>query len=141
MIGSKLYQRKERLYLLLGLYGILAVLGISYSLMVAMRNQDPSAGAGFMIVFGAGMCLATYIRSRKPVVVVEEERLELNQTNRPEHVRYKDITNMEQGKAEQIVLSVRDGHTPRKIIIYGKYLEKKEAEQLWVFLKKKEWKR
>ena len=140
MIGSKLYQKKERLYLLLGLYGILAVLGLSYSIMVAMRNQDPSAGAGFMIVFGAGMCIATYIRSRKPVVIVQEERLELNQTNRPEHVRYKDITNVEQRGKEQIVLSVRDGHTPRKVIIYGTYLEKKEAEQLWVFLKKKEWK-
>jgi len=140
MIGSKLYQKKERLYLFLALYGFLAVLGVIYSLMMAIRNQDPSAGAGFMIVFGAGMCVATYIRSRKPVVVVQEERLELNQTNRPEYVRYKDITGVEQGTAGRIVLKVRDGHTPRKVVIYGTYLEKHEAEQLAIFLKKKEWK-
>lgn len=141
MIGSKLYQKKKRLYLLIGLYGGLAVLGMAYSLLVAMRNQDPSTGAGFMIVFGVGMCIMTYIRGRKPVVVVEAERLELNQTNRPEHVRYKDITNVEQRGKGQIVISVRDGHTPRKVIIYGQYMENKDAEQLAVFLKKKGWKR
>jgi len=140
MIGSKLYQKKERYYLFLVLYGVLALLGAAYSIMLVSRNQDPSAGVGFMLVFGVGMCIATYIRSRKPVVVVEAERLELNQTNRPEHVRYKDITNVEQRGKGQIVLSVRDGHTPRKVIIYGQYMENKEAEQLAVFLKKKGWK-
>lgn len=140
MIGSKLYQKKERLYLFLALYGILAILGVIFSLMMAIRNQDPSAGAGFMIVFGAGMCAATYIRSRKPVVVVQEEQLELNQTNKPEYVRYKDITSVEQRGTGQIVLKVRDGHTPRMVIIYSKYLETQEAERLAVFLKKKGWK-
>jgi hypothetical protein len=141
MIGSKLYQKKERFYLFLVLYGVLAVLGIIYSLMMAIRNQDPSAGAGFMIVFGAGMCIRTFLKGRKPVVVVQEERLELNQTNRPEYVRYKDITSVEQRGTGQIVLKVRDGHTPRAVIIYGQYMEKKDAEQLAVFLKKKRWKR
>ena len=46
---------------------------------------------------------------------------------------------MEQDKAGQIVLRVRDGHTPRKAIMYGKYPEKHQAEQLAVFLEKKEW--
>jgi hypothetical protein len=141
MIGSILYQKKERLYLLLALYGILALLGAAYSVVMVMRNQDPSAGAGFMIVFGVGMCIQTYLKSRKPFVVVQEERLELNQTNKPEYVRYKDITSVEQDAAGQIVLKVRDGHTPRKIIIYGKYLGKKDGEQLAAFLSKKGWKR
>ncbi|MHB8843760.1 MAG: hypothetical protein ACYC7L_03350, partial [Nitrospirota bacterium] len=94
-----------------------------------------------MIVFGVGMCIQTYLRSRKPFVIVQEERLELNQTNHPEHVRYKDITGVEQRKAGQIVLKVRDGHTPRRVIIYSNYLEKKEADQLAAFLEKKGWRR
>ncbi|NTV53943.1 MAG: hypothetical protein HGA73_00630 [Syntrophaceae bacterium] len=141
MIGTKLYQKKERLYLFLALYGILAMLGTAYSIVMVTRGQDPSGAAGFMIVFGAGMCIRTYVRGRKPVVEVLEERLELNKTNRTEYIRYMDITSVERRDAGQIVLKVRDGHTPRKVIIYGKYLEKKDAEQLAAFLGKKGWKR
>ena len=141
MIGSKLYQKKERLYLFLALYAILALLGVVYSIVIIMRNQAIPGAAGFMIVFGAGMCIQTYLKGRKPIVIVEEERLELNQTNRPEYVRYKDITGVEQREGGQVVLKIRDGHTPRKVIIYGKYLEKKDAELLATFLSKKGWKR
>jgi len=140
MIGAKLYQKKERYYLFLVLYGVLALLGAAYSIVLVSRNQDPSAAAGFMFVFGTGMCVRTILKGRKPVVIVQEEQLELNQTNRPEHIRYKDITSVEQREKGQIVLKVRDGHTPRAVIIYGQYLEKKETEQLAVFLKKKGWK-
>lgn len=141
MIGAQLYQKKERLYLFLVLYGVLALLGAAYSIVLISRNQDPSAAAGFMFVFGAGMCIRTILKGRKPLVVVQEERLELNQTNRPEYVRYKDITSVEQRGTGQIVVKVRDGHTPRMVIIYGQYLEKKDAEQLAMFLQKKGWKR
>ena len=141
MIGSMLYQRKERLYLLMALYGVLALLGAAYGAVQVVRSQDPSAGAGFMVVFGLGMCIQTYLKGRKPVVVIEDERLELNQTNKPEYVRYKDIASVEERTGGQIILKVRDGHTPRKVIIYGKYLDKKEAEQLAEFLLKKRWKR
>ena len=140
MIGAQLYQKKERYYLFLVLYGVLALLGAAYSIVLVSRNQDPSAAAGFMFVFGTGMCVRTILKGRKPVVIVQEEQLELNQTNRPEYIRYKDITNVEQREKGQIVLKVRDGHTPRAVIIYGQYLEKKETEQLVVFLKKKGWK-
>lgn len=141
MIGTKMYQKKERTYLFLGLYGILALLGIIYSIVMITRGRELSSAAGFMIVFGIGMCIQTYLKSRKPFVALQEERLELNQTNRPEYVRYKDITGVEQRKAGQIVLKVRDGHTPRMVIIYSKYLETKEADQLAAFLEKKGWKR
>jgi hypothetical protein len=141
MIGMKFYQKKERTYLFLALYGILALLGIAFSAVVISRGQNPPAAAGFMFVFGLGMCIQTYLRSRKPFVVIQEERLELNQTNKPEHVRYKDITGVEQRNAGQIVLKVRDGHKPRMVIIYSKFLEKKDAEQLAEFLVKKGWKR
>ncbi len=141
MIGTKMYQKKERTYLFLGLYGILALLGIIYSIVMITRGQDLSSAAGFMIVFGIGMCIQTYLRSRKPFVALQEERIELNQTNRPEHVRYKDITGAERSKAGRIVLKVRDGHTPRMVIIYSKYLEKKDADRLAAFLEKKGWKR
>ena len=141
MIGTKMYQKKERTYLFLGLYGILALLGIIYSIVMITRDQNPPSAAGFMVVFGVGMCIQTYLKSRKPFVVVQEERIELNQTNRPEYVRYKDITGVEQRKGGQIVLKVRDGHTPRMVIIYGKFLEEKDAEQLFKFLDKKGWKR
>ena len=140
MIGAKLYQKKERYYLFLVLYGVLALLGAAYSVVLVSRNQDPSAAAGFMFVFGTGMCVRTILKGRKPVVIVQEEQLELNQTNRPEYIRYRDITSVEQREKGQIVLKVRDGHTPRAVIIYGQYLEKKETEQLAVFLKKKGWK-
>lgn len=140
MIGAKLYQKKERFYLFLVLYGVLALLGAAYSIVLMSRNQNPSAAAGFMFVFGTGMCVRTILQGRKPVVAVEEERLELNQTNKPEYIRYKDITSVEQRGAGQIVVKVRDGHTPRMVIIYSKYLESKEAEQLAIFLKKKGWK-
>ena len=141
MIGAQLYQKKERLYLFLVLYGVLALLGAAYSIVLISRNQDPSAAAGFMFVFGAGMCIRTFLKGRKPLVAVQEERLELNQTNRPEYVRYKDITSVEQRGAGQIVVKVRDGHTPRVVTIYSQYMEKKDAEQLTEFLKKKGWKR
>jgi len=141
MIGAKLYQKKERFYLFLVLYGILALLGAGYSVVLVSRNQDPSAAAGFMFVFGAGMCILTFLKNRKPVVFVQEDRLELNQTNKPEHIRYKDITNVEERGKGQIVLSVRDGHTPRKVIIYSQYMEIQDAEQLVMFLKKKGWKK
>ena len=141
MIGALLYQKKERLYLFLVLYGVLALLGAAYSIVLISRNQDPSAAAGFMFVFGAGMCIRTFLKGRKPLVVVQEDRLELNQTNRPEYVRYKDITGVEQRGKGQIVIKVRDGHTPRVVIIYGQYMEKEDAEQLAVFLKKKGWTR
>lgn len=141
MIGTKMYQKKERTYLFLALYGILALLGIIYSVVMITRGQDLSSAAGFMIVFGIGMCIQTYLKSRKPFAVLQEERIELNQTNRPEYVRYKDITGVEQRKGGQIVLKVRDGHTPRMVIIYGKFLEEKDAGQLFKFLDKKGWKR
>ena len=141
MIGTKIFQKKARVYLFLALYGMLALLGIAFSAVLIKRNQDPSAAAGFMVVFGVGMCIQTYLKSRKPVVVVQEEQLELNQTNKPEFIRYRDITSVEERHGGQIVLKVRDGHTPRKVIIYGSYLEKKDAEGLAGFLGKKEWKR
>jgi len=140
MIGAQLYQKKERIYLLLALYGILALLGSAYSVVLVSRNQDPSAAAGFMFVFGAGMCVRTILKGRKPLVAVLEDQLELNQTNRPEYVHYKDIASVEQRGTGQIVLKVRDGHTLRTVTIYGQYMEKKDAAQLEVFLKKKGWK-
>ena len=141
MIGTKLYQMKGRQYLFLALYGILAVLGIAYSIVMIARNQNPPAAAGFMIIFGAGMCIRTFLRGRKPVVSVLDEQLELNQTNRPEYIRYRDIISVEQRESGQIVLKVRDGHAPRNVVIYGQYLEKEEADQLAAFLGKKGWKR
>lgn len=140
MIGTKLYQKKERLYLFLGLYGILGLLGAAYSLVLISRGETPPGGAGFMVAFGVGMCVMTWMKGRRPVVIVEEERLELNQTNKAEQVRYKDIVGVEE-RGDRIVLKIRDGHTPRMVIIYGKYLETADAERLAAFLSKKGWKR
>ena len=141
MIGSKLYQKKQRLYLFLALYGMLALIGIAFSAAQIARNENPNGAAGFMVIFGAGMAVLTWVKGRKPLVVLHGDRLELNQTNRPEYAAYKDITGVEQNDAGQLVLKVRDGHTPRKVVIYGKYLEKQDAEQLAAFLLKKGWKR
>lgn len=141
MIGTKLYQKKQRLYLFVALYGILAVLGAAYSIVMVRRDQDPSGAAGFMVIFGAGMAILTWVKGRKPLVALHEDRLELNQTNKPEYVPYKSITGVEERASGQLALKVRDGHTPKVVIIYGKYLEEKDAEQLGKFLMKKGWKR
>jgi len=90
------------------------LLGAAYSIVLVSRNQDPSAAAGFMFVFGTGMCVRTILKGRKPVVIVQEEQLELNQTNRPEYIRYKDITNVEQREKGQIVLKVGTAIRPAR---------------------------
>lgn len=141
MIGSKLYAKRSRVYLFLALYGILSLMGIAHAVYTAKQGKPVAGGSGFMIVFGAGMAALTFLKSRKPLVVLHEERLELNQTNKAEYIRYKDIVGTEQPDAKRLVLKTRDGHATRKNIIWLSHLEKNDSDRLARFLLKKGWKR
>lgn len=78
MIGTKLYQKKSRVNLFLALYGVLTLIGVVYIVLIISRQQDVPGAVGFMVMFGAGMCIMTWLNGRKPRVVVQEEFVELN---------------------------------------------------------------
>jgi len=80
MIGTKLYQKKARVYFFLLMYGILAIAGGFFAALSLSRNQSPSGAIGFMVIFGAGMFVMTLVKSRRPQVSVYEDDLELNQS-------------------------------------------------------------
>jgi hypothetical protein len=141
MIGSKLYQKRQRVILLLSLYGILALIGIAFIVTSISRNQDPSGAAGFMVVFGVGMCIRTFLQSRRPLVVIHEEQMELNQTSRPEFIRFTDIAGVDRLDKKRLVLTVREGHANRKTTVWLNHLSPSEAEKFADFLIHKSWKR
>ncbi|MDH4162610.1 MAG: hypothetical protein OEW15_07960 [Nitrospirota bacterium] len=141
MVGSKYYEKRSRVYLFLALYGVLAGAGIVHAVYTARQGKPVAGGSGFMIVFGAGMAVRTFLKSRKPLAVLHEERLELNQTNKAEYIRYKDIVGTEQPDEKQLVVKARDGHATRKNIIWLSHFEKTDSERLAKFLTKKGWKR
>ena len=141
MIGTKLYEKKSRVYLFLALYGILAAGGALHAVWTARQGKPVPGGSGFMIVFGAGMAIRTFLKSKKPLVVVHEERLELNQTNKTESIRYKDIVGTEQPDNGRLVLITREAHATKKNIIWLSHLENDDAERFAAFMKKKGWKR
>jgi hypothetical protein len=141
MTGSKLYEKRSRVYLFLALYGILALMGIAHAVYTAKQGNPVAGGSGFMIVFGAGMAVRTFLKSKNPLVVIHDERLELNQTNKAEYIRYKDIVGTEQPDSKQLVLKTREAHTTRKNIIRLSHLEKDDADRFTAFMTKKERKR
>jgi hypothetical protein len=141
MTGSKFYQKKQRIYFFLALYGILGLIGIAFIAAAVSRSENPSGAAGFMVAFGAGMAILTWVKGKKPLVVLHSDRLELNQTNRPELINYRDIVRAEQQDAKRFVLILRDGHSNRKVTIYTQHMDKADGEKLALFLTKKGWKR
>jgi hypothetical protein len=141
MIGPKLYQKRQRILLFLSLYGVLALIGVAFIVTAIRRDENPSGAAGFMVVFGVGMCIRTFLQSRRPLVVIHEDQVELNQTSRPEYIRFKDIAGVDRPDEKRLVLTVREGHTNRKTTVWLSHLAPYDAEQFADFLKNKSWKR
>ena len=140
MIGTKLYQKRSRMNLFLALYGVLTLIGVAYIILVISRQQDVPGAAGFMVMFGAGMCIMTWLNGRKPRVVVQEEFVELNQQRKPQFIRYKGISTVTRMKDGRLVIAVRDGHDIKNVTIWLKELEDADADKLVAFLKNKGWK-
>jgi predicted MFS family arabinose efflux permease len=78
MIGTKLYRKKRWVVFILVMYGILALIGAGIAAQAIGRSENPFAGPGFMVIFGAGMFILTLVKSRKPVVIIHGDRLDLN---------------------------------------------------------------
>jgi hypothetical protein len=141
MIGSRLFARKAKIMLFLVLYGVLGTGGLGMAALFIAKGQQVPAAAGFMFVFGTGMSVLTWLKGRKPLVVVREEFLELAFQRRPEFVVYKNISNVTRTQDNRLVVSLRDGHSIRNSTIWLRELEAADAERLATFLLKKEWKR
>lgn len=141
MTGTKLFEKRIRVLLFTLLYGGLAVAGLVFIGLEILKGRPLSGPAGFMAVFGIGMTVRTVLRSRRPLVVLHTDRIEINQTNTPEHVRYKDIIAVDQPDGKQLVLKVRDGHADKKTTIRLTLLEKNDSERLAVFMTSRGWKR
>lgn len=140
MIGTKLYQKRSRVNLLLALYGVLTLIGVVYIVLVISRQQDVPGAAGFMVIFGGGMCFMTWLNGRKPRVIVREEFVELNQQRKPQYIRYKGISTVTRMKDGRLVIAVRDGHDIRNVMIWLKELEDADADKLVDFFQNKGWK-
>jgi len=140
MIGTKLYQKRSRIKLFLGLYGALMLVGATYVGLVISRQQAVPGEAGFMFTFGAGMCILTWFNGRKPRVIVSEEFVELKQQRKPQIIRYKSISNVTRMKDGRLAIAVRDGHDIKNVMIWLKELEDADADKLADFFKNKGWK-
>ncbi len=140
MIGTKLYQKKSRMNLFLALYGVLTLIGVVYIVLVISRQQDVPGAAGFMVMFGAGMCFMTWLNGRKPRVIVRDEFVELNQQRKPQYIRYKGISTVTRMKDGRLVIAVREGHDIKNVMIWLKELEDADAEKLVAFFQNKGWK-
>ncbi|HWR71822.1 MAG TPA: hypothetical protein VN604_01490, partial [Nitrospirota bacterium] len=141
MTDTKLFEKNRRVLLFIVLYGGLALMGLAFIGVEISKQQPLSGTAGFMAVFGIGMTVRTALRRRHPLVALHGDRVEINQTNRPEQVRYKDIIGIDQPDGKRLELKVRDGHGNRKITIRLTLFEKNDSERLVEFLMKRGWKR
>ncbi len=140
MIGTKLYQKKSRTNLFLALYGVLMLIGLVYIVLIISRQQEVPGEAGFMVTFGAGMSLMTWLKGRKPRVIVREEFVELNQQRKAQFIRYKGISTVTQMKDGRLVIAVREGHDIKNVMVWLKELEEADAEKLVAFFQNKGWK-
>ncbi len=140
MVGSRLYQNRKRVLFFLITYGLLGVLGVGLIMFSLIQGHELSGAEGFMLVFGAGMFLVTLFKSKKPVVLVYDEVLELKQTNKAEYVRFRNISAVRRPADDRLVLTVRDGHDKKDVTIWLKYLNSDDAERLADFLIQKKWK-
>lgn len=140
MIGTKLYPRKSKTYSFLLLYGILAVAGGVLAAQSIERTGSLGNTAGFMIVFGAGMCILTFVKSRKPQVSVFEDFLELRQSRMPELVRYRNIVSVSRQDKKRLVIILRENKERKEATIWLRDLDDTNIDQLTKFLINKEWK-
>lgn len=134
MIGTKLYTKRGQVYLFLALYALLAAAG---GLLVAQsisRNETPSGASGFMVIFGAGMCIMTLIKSRQPQVSVHADFLELHQSRAKQLIRYRNIVNIARPDKKRLVVTLYESGSRKEITVWTKELEPGEIDRLEQFL-------
>ena len=140
MIGAKLYQKKSKVIVFLLLYAVLALIGLGLIIFSISRDRNPTGAEGFTVIFGAGMAFLTWSKSRKPRIVVGEEYLEVRQQNRPEFIKYKNISTITCTKDNRLLIGTREGHGLKQSAVLLKDLEDADAERLVDFCRNKRWK-
>lgn len=134
MIGAKLYTRRDKVYLFLVLYAILAVAGGLLSAQSFSRNETLSGSVGFMVIFGAGMFIMTLIKSRQPQVSVHADFLEVHQSRIKQLIRYRNIVSIARPDKKRLVISLHEDRSRKDVTIWLKELEEKEIDRLAEFL-------
>lgn len=140
MIGTKIYPRKRRTYFFLATYAILAFIGGVLAVQPVIRNQDPPAAAGFVLIFGAGMFVVTLLKSRRPQVSVFQDFLALDQTRTKQLVRYRNISSVSRPDRMRIVVTLREEGVKQDVTIWLKELDPAEVDALYDFLQNRRWK-
>jgi len=137
MTGDKLYQKKSRTCVFLIAYGILAAAGGVLTAQSVTGGQSPGNAAGFMLVFGTGMFILTLIKSRKPLIMVFEDFMEVRQSRKPELVRYRNIISAGRKGTDRLVITMREDGSRREVTVWTKEFERSDIERLAEFLGKK----
>lgn len=136
MIGTKLHQKKSQAYVLLSLYGLLAVTGGVLAALSISNGQNVSGAAGFMVIFGLGMAVNTLIRSRKAQVSVYEDFLEIDQSRTVRTLRYRNITGVSRPDKRRMIITLREDGAIRNEVVWLNDLEPADVERLGAFLAK-----
>jgi hypothetical protein len=136
MIGTKLYTRRNRVYLFLVLYGILSLAGGFVIAQSFSRNDSPTGASGFLVIFGAGMCIMTLIKSRQPQVIVHADFLEVKQSRTKQLIRYRNMVSIARPDKKRLVVTLREDGDRKEITIWLKELEETEIDKLADFLDK-----
>ncbi len=136
MIGTKLYTRRNRVYLFLALYAGLAIIGVLLSAQSFSRNEPLSASVGFMVIFGAGMCIMTLIKSRQPQVSVHKDFLEVHQSRTKQLIRYRNIISVTRPDKKRLVITLHEDRSRKDATIWLKELETNDIDKLADFLSK-----
>jgi len=134
MIGTKLYTKKGQVYLFLALYAVLAAAGGLLIAQSISRNETPSGASGFMVIFGAGMCIMTLIKSRQPQVSVHADFLEVHQSRTKQLIRYRNIVNIARPDKKRLVVTLYESGSRKEIPIWTKELEQSDIDRLAEFL-------
>ncbi|MBI5100421.1 MAG: hypothetical protein HZB33_01090 [Nitrospirae bacterium] len=137
MKGQKLYPKKSRVYFFLFMYGMLAVAGAALATNAISLGQGPKGASGFMIVFGAGMFIMTAAKSMRPQVSVFEDYLQIDQTRKPQLVRYRYLVACSRPDGNRLVITVREEGVRRDVTIWTKELNEDDVSNLADFLSKK----
>jgi hypothetical protein len=138
---TEYFGSRRRARLNLYLYGFLALLGGAYAAQDMVRGENPPGTAGFMVVFGAGMFIRTFLRSRQPVVTLRDDLMEVRQRMRQEDVPFRSITTVEQPEASRLVVKYRQGGETRTLTLWLSLLDPRDGEMLTEFLRGRKWRR
>lgn len=137
MVGARLFMRKSQVRAFVALYVLLALLGAALAVQAVRRGQGASGATGFMIVFGLGMAANSWVRGRRPQVLIHEDFLEICQSRSVRDVRYRNITGVSRPDRNRLLVTLREGGVTWNEVIWVKDLEPAEVEKLAAYLAKR----